>query len=483
MQTHTSARCSRREFLAGLGASATVAALAPGVLASQSPGCRTNVLLITVDDMNFDSTGVTGSKAPDITPNIDALAGQGIRFEQAHVTSSICQPCRSVLMTGRYPHRNGALGFEPINVDVPTLGESTRTAGYHNGILAKPKHLAPESKFCWDTIVDGPQLAAGRDPKLFYKHAKSFFEEAKSADKPFFLMANSEDPHRPFPEPDGERPGFPNASRHYKPDEVETPPILPQGIPDIQREVAQYCTAVHRCDETVGELLRALKESGLEENTMVIFLSDNGMAFPYAKTNCYFASTATPLIIRWPGKIKAGTVNSDDLVSAIDIMPTVLEAAGIEPPQGMDGRSLLPLLSGRKQDGRDKVFTFITRTAGRRFYPMRCIRTKHHSYIYNSWSDGETVFINESQGGLTFRVMQAVAEHDKKVAERVRFFQYRVREELYDMDADPNEFNNLVDSPEHKPRLEKMRADLLEMMVSTDDPLLDTFKKQVLGAE
>ena len=485
MEVQATVKCSRREFLVGLGASATVAALAPSVLANQSAAPPTNVLLITVDDMSFDSLGVTGCKIPGISPNVDALAAQGIRFEHSHITSSICQPCRSVLMTGRYPHRSGALGFEPINVDVPTLGESMRAAGYHNGILAKQNHIQPTSKFCWDVIVGGSQLGSGRDPKLFYKHAKSFFGQAKSADKPFFMMANSQDPHRPFPDVAREqaKPEFPKASRHYKPDEVEVPGFLPRGIADIQREVAQYFSAVHRCDETVGELLRALKESGLEDSTLVMFLSDNGMAFPYAKTNCYFASTATPLIIRWPGKIKPGVVNRDDLVSGVDIMPTVLDAAGIEQIEGMDGRSLVPLLRGKKQDGRDKVFTFITKTAARRHFPMRCVRTKRYSYIYNAWSDGETVFLNESQGGLTFKAMKAAAEHDEKVAERVKFFQYRVLEELYDMDVDPNELNNLIDSPEHKTRVEKMRADVLEMMVSTNDPLLETFKKQVMESD
>jgi len=132
-----------------------------GVVAAQTSESgisgRVNVLLITADDMNYDSPGVTGCKVPDVTPNIDRLASEGMRFEHAHINIAVCQPARSVLMTGRYPHRNGAKGFEPIRSDVPTLQESLRAAGYLNGIMAKVGHLAPIEKFCWDTVVPASQ--------------------------------------------------------------------------------------------------------------------------------------------------------------------------------------------------------------------------------------------------------------------------------------------------------------------------------------
>lgn len=486
METLQQSKCTRRDFLTSLGAVGASLALAPYVFGKESQMTRTNVLLITVDDMDHYSLGATGCKIPGITPNIDALAAQGMLFEHAHITSAICQPCRSVLMTGRYPHRNGALGFQPINPDVPTLTESLRTAGYFNGIMGKVGHLAPRSKFCWDFVADKDEIGPGRDPGLYYKHSRAFLGQVRSADKPFFLMANSHDPHRPFPgsaqEAERMKRGnmkFPKASRYYKAEEVEVPGFLPDGIPDIRQEIAQYYSGVHRCDEIVGDVLRALKETGFEEDTLVILLSDNGMAFPYAKTNCYQRSTQTPFIARWPGRVKPNSVNRDDLVSGIDIMPTVLEAAGVELVRGMDGRSFLSLARGEKQEERDRVFTFITRTAGRNDYPMRCVRTKEFSYIFNAWSDGQTVFKNESQSGLTFKAMQAAAEHDEKVAARVKFFQYRVPEEFYDLQADSYELNNLIDAPEHKSTIDRMRAELLQMMMSTKDPMLEEFKKKI----
>ena len=465
--------------------------LSAGTIWAMHPGCSVlksdaspNILLITADDMNYDSVGAFGCKIPDITPNIDRLASEGIRFTHAHVNIAVCQPCRGALMTGRYPHRNGAMGFEPINEDVPTLQEQLRAAGSINGICGKPSHLAPEYKFCWDRIITSSDLWRGRSPDLFYRQTLNLFNEAKKSGRPFFLMANSEDPHRPFPGSEQEKKrsqrleenqAFPTAGRYFKPDEVEIPGFLPD-LPDIRTEVAEYFTAVHRCDETIGQILRALEESGQADNTLVMFLSDNGMALPYAKTNCYLNSTKTPWIARWPGKIRPGSVDSEHMISTIDFMPTVLDALDLRQPKEMDGHSFLPLLLGDPQPERDKVFTAFHTTSAKRDYPMRCLQTKKYGYIFNAWSDGETIFKNESQNGLTFKAMVRAAEKDPEIAARVKFFQYRVPEELYDFEKDPNALNNLIGNPIYTEEVKKMRRELYAVMESTGDPLTGRFK-------
>lgn len=474
---------TRRDFLAGLGASAALA-LAPSLRAADSP--RPNILLLTADDMDYHSLGVTGCKVPDITPNLDALAKQGMLFTQAHVTLAVCQPSRSVLMTGRFPHRNGAMGFEPINTEVPTLQQSLHKAGYLNGIMAKVTHLRPKECFPWDMEVDANELGQGRDAALYYRFSKEFFDRAKTEGKPFFLMANSQDPHRPLAgstgekNPTGKRKGieFPGVSRTIKPEEAAIPPFLPD-LPDVRKEIAQYFTSVHRCDGIVGQVLRALKESGQEENTVVFFLSDNGISQPFAKTNCYKVSTQTPLIVRWPEKIKSGTQNDDDLVSGIDFTPTVLDICGQKQIDGVDGRSYLPLLKGRKEVGHDNVFTFLFETSAKREFPMRCVRTKTYSYIYNAWSDGKTQFQNEPMGGMAWKAMVAAAATDKEIARRTDFFLHRVPEELYDLESDPGEKKNLAADPKHKDQLSKMRSEMLKMMESTKDPILDKFRRQI----
>jgi N-sulfoglucosamine sulfohydrolase len=476
-----------------------------GIASAQTT--RPNVLLITADDMAFDTPGYAGGKAAGITPNLDALAGQGIYFKLAHVTVAVCQPSRSVLMTGRYPHRNGAEGFNPIRADVPTLGEQLRAAGYYNGIFAKVPHLAPIPRFCWDTIVQADDLGIGRDPNLYYQHAKEFFEAAKKQGKPFFLMANSQDPHRPFAGSAAEklqnggdtdeggaplRPRraaraaqqqgkFPGVSRTYGPGEITVPPFLPD-LPDVRKELAQYYTSAHRCDETVGAVLRALKETGFEENTLVMFLSDNGISEPPAKSNCYLFSTRTPWVVRWPGKIKAGQVDEKHLISGIDFLPTVLEAAGLPAVEGIDGRSFLPLATGQQdQPGREQVVTVYHETVAKRRYEMRCVQDARFGYIYNGWSDGKTVYQSEPMGGLAFRAMKQAAGTDADVAARVRMIQYRVPEELYDLTADPGALHNLVDDAKHAERLRSMRAALLRWMETTKDPQLDAFRKSIKG--
>ncbi|MFS0726445.1 sulfatase [Paenibacillus sp. 1P07SE] len=444
---------------------------------------KPNVLLITADDLNYDSVGVYGCPVEGSTPNIDRLARQGIRFEHAHVTIAVCQPSRSAMMTGRYPHRNGACGFQPIREDVPTLTEQLHAAGYLNGIIGKEDHLAPRHKFCWDayTRTMEEESGLGRSPQVYYRHALQFMNQAGADGRPFFLMANSHDPHRPFAGSDQEREQFGHhteAERIYRPEEIEVPPFLPD-VPDVRKEVAQYYTSVRRLDDTVGALLQALRDSGMEEQTVVIFLSDNGMAFPFAKTNCYLNSTKTPWIMRWPGEIKPGTVDRQHMIAGIDLMPTVLEIAGLPHPVGLDGRSFLPVLRGEAQSGREGIFTVFHRTAGDKAYPMRCYQNRSCGYIYNAWSDQHVRFENESQSGLTFRAMEEAADDDLAVRERVRLFLYRTKEEFYDLQLDPHALMNRINDPAYQERITELRQGLLRHMMESGDDLLHRFEREV----
>lgn len=446
---------------------------------------RPNVVLITADDMNWDSVGCFGCRIPGITPNIDRLAAQGMRFTRAHVTIAVCQPCRSVWMTGCYPHRNGAEGFEPISRRVPTLVERLRAAGYLTGILGKVRHLAPPAKFPWDVRVAVTELGYGRDPSKYGAQSAKFFARAKQRGQPFFLMANSHDPHRPFAGSRQERRRetrrkltHPKPSRTYAPDEVAVPGFLPD-IPPVRREIAQYYTSVHRADETVGAVLDALDEAGVAERTIVMFLSDHGMPLPFAKTNCYLHSTKTPWIVRWPGVVAPGKVDQEHFVSGIDLMPTILDAVGHAPEKGVDGRSFVDLLKGGVDESRDHVLTVFHETAAKRRYEMRCIQRASYCYILNAWSDGEVVFRNESQSGLTFRAMKQAAASDATIAARVKLFQHRVPEELYDCLADPDALNNLIDSEQHRPIVGQMRAQMLEKLTAIGDPLRSALERRI----
>ena len=479
---------SRRAFLRAVGLGGLALACGPVRWARAGEGKtpakdRLNLLLITADDMNCDSVGVYGCKTPEITPNIDRLASEGIRFARAHVTIAVCWPCRSVWLTGRYPHRSGGEGFHQIrHAETPTLVETLAKAGYRCGVLGKAGHCTPKADTPWHFNRDIGQLGRGRDPSIYRRSAKQFIQQAVEAGRPFFLMANSHDPHRPFSGSDQERARFRNGnvtrpSRTYSPTEVAVPGFLPD-LPDVRREIAEYYSSARRCDDTVGAVLAALAQSGQRDRTLVMFLSDHGMALPFAKTNCYLHSTRTPWIVRWPGRVKPGSVDGEHFVSGIDLMPTLLAAAGLPLPDGMDGRSFLPLLTGGTQAGRHLVFTQFHQTAGRKRFPMRCVQNARFGYLFNPWSDGKRIFRNESQSGRTMKAMTQAAKSDPKIAARVRHFLTRTVEEFYDLQADPDARKNLIDDPACRKDIDALRASLEQWMVRTKDPALAAFRNR-----
>jgi N-sulfoglucosamine sulfohydrolase len=444
---------------------------------------KPNILLLTADDMNYDSLGFTGSKVPGISPHLDKLAAEGMWFQHAHVTVAVCQPSRQCLLTGRYPHRNGSTGFHPVSNDVATMAEVLKEADFHIGILGKVIHLRPIEKFPWHYERDEDVLGCGRDPQKYYEYSKEFFAQAKSHDKPFFLMANSHDPHRPFAGNEGKQPkNYPDPPRTYKPEEITVPGFLPD-LPDIRTELAQYHSSVNRCDQTFGEVLRALEESNLADNTIVIFLSDNGIAMPFAKSNCYLTSTRTPWIMRWPVKIKRGSIDREHFISGIDFMPTMLDILGLPMPEGSDGRSFQSLLKGEKQADREKVVTCYNEAFGNKAYPMRCLQDKRFGYIYNHWADGKKNYHTEGMSGLSFKAMRDAAPDNKNIAARVEMVMYRVPEELYDFAADPSALKNLIDDPAFAEQRKSMRAEMLTWMEKTGDPLLPEFKERIQVAK
>lgn len=475
----------RRTFLkaaAGAGAAA-VFGLGSFVRAraAEQGGKRINVLLFTADDMNGDSVGAFGCDVPGTTPNLDRLAGQGMRLERAHVTIAVCQPCRNVLQSGLYPHRNLGEGFHNVRkADAPTLLETLKAAGYRCGILGKVGHSTPKPGLEWHMSHDMNELGRGRDPKTYGGFAREHILAADQAGQPFFLMANSHDPHRPFAGSDQEKQSFkgytPTApSRWFKPDDVKVPGFLPD-LPDVRLEIAEYYSSVRRCDDTVGEVLAAVEATGHADDTFVLFLSDHGMALPFAKTNCYLHSTRTPCIARWPGAVKPGTVDRDHFVSGIDVFPTILDACGLPVPDGLDGFSFVPVLRGGKQEGRDMVFTQFHETAGRNRYPMRAVHDGRFGYIFNAWSDGKRAFRNESQSGRTMKAMNEAAKEGSEIAARVNVFIHRTVEELYDFDADPDALVNLIGRPEHKTDAGRICKALEAWMVRTEDPALEAFR-------
>ena len=296
-----------------------------------STGAKPNLLLITVDDMSCDSIGAFGCKLKGTTPHIDQLASESLRFQHAHVQVGNCYPSRNVMFSGRYPHNTGVEGFYQIKpIKFPVLCDLMKSGGYYTAIRGKVSHSTPYQPYPWDAdLTIGPD---GR--KLHIKDVSSYgqctlrgIKEAKAAGKPFCLNINISDPHKPFWKPNDPH----EVSRVFQPEEVPIPGFL-FDHPDVRKELALYYSSVRRADDAVGAILQALENSGHADDTIVMFLSDHGMPLPFAKTQLYHHSTWTPWIIRWPGVTKAGSVNNRDMISAVDMLPTMLEMASLEIP-------------------------------------------------------------------------------------------------------------------------------------------------------
>jgi N-sulfoglucosamine sulfohydrolase len=213
---------------------------------------------------------------------------------------------------------------------------------------------------------------------------------------------------------------------------------------------------------------------------------DHGMSFPFGKSNDYENSSRGALIIRWPGVTKPGSVDRDHLVSTIDFTPTFLDAVKLPQIPNMDGRSFLPVIQGKTLPGWDRVFTEYNAAYGNRWIPMRCIRTKTASYIWNPWSDGKMTYHAENMAGLTWKAMVAASATNTAIKARTDFYLYRVPEEFYDLTSDRFERTNLINDPSRQAEIESMRKELLALMRRTADPFAEAFvqrEKRELTAE
>ena len=264
-------------------------------------GARPNVLIVTVVDMSADSLGAYGCPLPETSPSIDAFARQSLRFLHAHVQVGNCMPGRNIMWSGLYAHINGVEGFvQNRDADYPVLCDLAKDAGYFTAIRGKVSHSTPYHPYAWDAVLDESEDGRRyhvKDPASYGESTRRGIELAQQAEKPFCLLVNISDPHKPFYSErgrgaGGEDPYVP--TRVFTADEVPVPGFLFED-PAIRQVLALYYSSVRRADDAFREVMAALDQSGQAENTFVMFLSDHGMPLPFAKTQLYHHSTHTPL--------------------------------------------------------------------------------------------------------------------------------------------------------------------------------------------
>ena len=424
-----------------------------------------NVVLAIADDWSFPHASIYGDRTVS-TPNFDRIAREGARFTHAFVAAPSCTPSRAALLTGQAVHRlqeGGNLhGFLPKAYAVyPDLLEE---AGYSVGYTGKG----------WGPGRFEPGGRARNPAGPLFKNFDDFMQQRPKG-APFCFWFGSTDPHRPY------EPGTGTASG-LKTDSVRIPSFFPDTA-DVRSDLLDYYFEVQRFDRDLGRIIETLERAGELENTIVIVTSDNGMPFPRAKANVYDAGVRVPLAIRWPGVARAGTV-IDSFVSHTDLAPTLLEGAGLKPLDAITGRTIVPLLRGESQSGRDRVFVERERHANVRrgdlSYPVRAIRTKDYLYIRNfradRWPAGDPEQyvavgpFGDIDGGptkslvLDRRTDPAIAKYFRLATAK------RPAEELYDLKRDPDQTENVAGRPEHRAAQQRLREELDRWLRETGDP-------------
>ncbi len=460
---------SLRFLLAGLAA---VLAAAPAALGSDA---RPNILLVLSDDHSAPHVGCYGN--PDIrTPNLDRFAAEGLRCERAYVTCPQCVPSRASIMTGRSPVAIAMTRFSaPLPAEVKVFPELLRERGYYAGVAGRTYHLdgsklPPESQQVFEryALATFPRrldfVKTGGTNTVALAQFVEFLDQVPKG-KPFVLQLCSSDPHRPY---DKDAVAPPHDPTRLK---------LPSHFPDtplVREDFARYYDEIARFDAFFGQVLDELRRRGLAENTIVVFLGDNGAALLRGKGTLYDFGVHIPLLVRWPGTVRPGTTRT--LISGEDLAPTLLEAAGVPVPKEMTGRSFLPLLRGESFQGRTYVFAergahgsgLPTNTAA--FDLGRCVIGARYKLIYNAlWQLPYTPV--DFAGDAYWKDLQARHQEGKLSAEmdRLYFSPTRPMFELFDLEADPAELKNLAGQAETAAVERALKAALQEWMILQRD--------------
>ncbi|MEZ5399478.1 MAG: sulfatase [Bryobacteraceae bacterium] len=440
-------------------------AAAPAFL--QNTAKAKNIVLLIADDLGLH-TGAYGD-ATAKTPNLDRMAAEGIRFTNAYCTTASCSASRSVILSGLQNHTSGHFGHAhaPHNFSylpaVKSAPELLRARGYRTGVIAK-LHVNPLYQFPWDMNATNE---GGRDVHAVARRAREFVQASQG--KPFYLHVGFTDPHRAgngFANRD-----YPGVTRNrFDPAKVRLPAYLPDNRP-TREEVAEYYEASNRLDQGVGMIFDVLREAGQLDNSLVVFISDNGMPFPNAKTNCYDAGLHLPMIVRAPGA-RRGVLNNA-MVNWTDLLPTFLEWSGAKGPDyPLQGKSLLPVLDQENPTGRDEVFFSHTFHEVTTYYPVRGMRNRRFKYIRNLYPELSYPHASDLWASKTWQSVLAEGERAKVGGRAVGAYLHRTKEELYDVSRDPDELENLAGTSAHRETLEKMRRRVQEWRVDTKDPWL-----------
>ena len=409
-----------------------------------------NILIVIADDLNKDSVGIYGNK--DVkTPNIDRLASQGMRFNLAYTSTAMCAPTRQQMYTGLYPVRSGAYpNHSKVKPGTKSLVHYLKALGYRVGLSGK-RHFGPPSSFPFE------QVSRKVDAKAIHEFV------ARDEKQPFCLLVTSNSPHVPWSAGDASQ---------YDPGKLTIPPYW-VDTPEMRESLTRYYAEITDLDQEVGECMKILRETKQEDNTAMIFTTEQGAQYPGCKWTCYENGLNVGFIVRWSGQVKPGSV-SDAMIHYVDVAPTLVEMAGGEAIKGLDGRTFLGVLRGKTK--RHNSVTYGVHTQMNAIgspptgYAVRSIRAGKWKYIMNlnhkvTFKNALTQNDKENYWASWVRI----AKTDPKAARLVKRYLNRPAEELYDLSKDPHELNNLAGREKQAKVKARLKQQLQDWMTSQGD--------------
>jgi len=415
---------------------------------------KPNLVFIIADDMTHRDLGCYGGQAH--TPNIDHLATEGMKFERCFQAASMCSPTRHNIYTGLYPVNSGAYPNHTFAKDgTKSIVHYLKDLGYRVALSGKT-HIGPKEVFPFE-------YSGKKNPEM--EAIDALMSESAASETPFCLFACSNEPHSPWNKGD---------ASIYPPEKVILPPYI-VDTPRMREDFSNYLAEITYYDSQVGEILALLDKHGMRENTLVMVVSEQGNSFPFAKWTCYGNGLQSAMIVRWPGQVEAGSV-TDALVEYCDVVPTFVEAAGGKPARALDGKSMLPVLTGKATRHKDYVYGEVTTRGiinGSDSYPIRTVRGERYRLIWNL--NPEVKYTNALTRSPAFRSMVAKAESgDAHAKEFVSRYHFRPEFELFDCNADPLEMKNIAGNPENEKILKRLKGKLDAWMLAQGDQGMQT---------
>lgn len=418
-------------------------------------GTRPNIVIFLTDDHSQLDASPYGSSLH--TPNMQRLADAGMTFSRAFVASPSCAPSRAALLTGLMPARNGA---EPNHArpraEIKKWPAYFHELGYEVVAFGKVSHYKHTADYGFDHF----EHDTFHDPEGIPAAVQFLKSRPRHNDRPLCIFVGSNWPHVPWPT---NMPGYAPAALTLPAGSVDTPAT--------RRWRARYAAAVTKADDELG-LVYDTARATLEENTLFLFTSDHGTQWPFGKWNLYDAGIRVPLIVSWPGRVKANT-RTDAMVSWVDLLPTLIEIAGGKPPADLDGRSFASVLLGKSSTHRDRIFATHSGDGNWNIYPSRSVRTDRWKYIWNLHPEFAFTTHIDLPGNLGqrayFKSWEAAAKTNAQAAAIVKRYHARPAGELYDLQSDPDEQHNLAADPRHASQVKELRAELESWMREQGD--------------